>query len=90
MSVVSLKGSSGSAGNCSTDWETKLLYSSSSASPSPLQVLSKTTNSGIFNAEKLREKNLSFSGGQERINLVSKEPKIEQWEITSEFKTSNY
>ena len=33
--------------------------------------------------------NLSISGGQERIDLVGKRPKSEQYEITSEFKTSN-
>ena len=67
VSVVSLKRSSDSAGNCSADWETKLLCNSSSASPSPLQVPTKATNSRIFKAEKLREEGLSISRGQEEL-----------------------
>ena len=71
MSVVSLKSSNGSTGNYSNDWGTKLLCSSSSASPSPLQITTKATNSETFNAENL-------PGGQESIDLVSKQPKTEQ------------
>ena len=89
MSVAFLKRSSDSAGNFSTDWETKLLCSSSSASPSPLQVPTNETDSRIFKAENLRQKGLNFSVGQERTDLVGKQPKTEQWEITSELKTSN-
>ena len=73
-------------GNCSSDWETVLLRSSNSTRPSTLEVHTKTTNSGIFNAKKLLEKSFPISGGQEGINLVGKQPKTEQWEITSEFK----
>ena len=67
VSVDSHKRSSDSAGNCSADWETKLLCNSSSASPSPLQVPTKATNSRIFKAEKLREEGLSISRGQEEL-----------------------
>ena len=67
MSVFSLKRSSDSIGNCATDWETKLICSSSSARPSPLQVSTKATNSRILNTEKLREKNLSISEGPEEL-----------------------
>ena len=67
MSVVSLKRSSDSAGNCSADSETKLLCNSSSASPFPLQVPTKAKNSRIFNAEKLREKGLSISRRREEL-----------------------
>ena len=66
-----------------------LLFSRNSASPSLLQVPTKVTNSVIFNAENLREKSLFVSGGQERTDLLGKQSKTEQWEITSEFKTSN-
>ena len=78
VSFVSVKRSSGSARNCSTDWGTKLLCRSSSGSPSPLHVLKKETNSRIFNAEELRGKSLSTSGGQERGDFVDKQPKTEQ------------
>ena len=67
-------------GNCSTDWETRLLCSSSSASPFPLQVTTKATNSGIFNGrsvclsqETKKEliwwvSNLKLSNGKSLVN----------------------
>lgn len=48
LSVVSLKRASDSEVNFSTDWETMLLCSSSSASHSPLQVPTNATGSGDF------------------------------------------
>ena len=48
--AVSLKRSIDSVENYSSDWETNLLCSSSSASPSPSQFHTKTTNIGIFYA----------------------------------------
>ena len=67
MSVAFLKRSSDSARNFSTDWETKLLCSSSSASSSPLQVPTNETDSTIFKAENLRQKGLYFAVGQEEL-----------------------
>ena len=66
-----------------------LLFSRNSASPSLLQIPTKVTNSVIFNAENFWEKSLFVLGGQERTDLLGKQSKTEQWEITSEFKTSN-
>ena len=70
-SVASLNRSSDSAGNCLTDWKTKLLWRSSSAGPS-LQVPRKAANSGVFNADKLREKSL-FISRRPWSNLETKE-----------------
>ena len=70
-SVASLNRSSDSAGNCLTDWKTKLLWRSSSTGPS-LHVPRKATNSGVFNAYKLREKSL-FISRRPWSNLETKE-----------------
>ena len=61
MSVVSLKRSSGTAGNCSADWETKLLCSSSSTSPSPLQVPTKAPTQSFV---RLSQRNLGLPSSE--------------------------
>ena len=57
----------------------KLSYSAVAVLPAPLH----------YRSLQRQEKILFISGGQERSDLVRKQPKIEQCEITSEFKTSN-